>query len=181
MSKEEKDKKGPKLSLWSGSGSKWFEFPFPMLAKHETQALDFPGGILFSISLAIVACNGSQSLEPLEPYKRLQKLAESKGSGSNLKQWILTGDLVGAPTPDPKRAGSREDSPQVRRETLISYFNGEMQKYEARFAKQSLPEDHDDSKEKDLTWELREPVLLALKSLQKEIHIINLDESEDED
>jgi hypothetical protein len=181
MSKEEKDKKGPKLSLWSGNGSKWCEFPFPLLAKDEIEALDFPGGILFSISLAIVACNGSQSLEPLEPYKRLQKLAESKGSGSNLKQWILTGDLAGAPTPDPKRAGSREDSPQVRRETLISYFNGEMQKYEARFAKQSLPEDHDDSKEKDLTWELREPVLLALKSLQKEIHIINLDESEDED
>ena len=108
-------------------------------------------------------------------------MADSKGSGSNLKQWILTGDLTGAPTPDPKRAGSREDSPQVRRETLISYFNGEMQKYEARFAKQSLAEDHDDSKEKDLTWELREPVLLALKSIQKDIQNINLDESEDED
>ena len=157
------------------------EFPFPLLARHETQALDFPGGILFSISLAIVACNGSQSLEPLEPYKRLQKLAESKGTGSNLKQWILTGDLVGAPTPDPKRAGSREDSPQVRRETLISYFNGEMQKYEARFEKQSLAEDHNDYKERDLTWELREPILLALKSLRRDIQSINLEEIEEED
>ena len=152
-----------------------------MLAKDELEVLDFPGGILFSISLAIVACNGSQSLDPLEPYIRLQKLAESKGSGSVVKHWILNGDLADAPTPDTARAGSKDDSPQIRQKALISYFTGEMQKYEARFAKQSLAEDHNDYKERDLTWELREPVLNALKSLQKDIQNINLDEVEEED
>ena len=181
ISREEKAKKGPKLSLWSGEGKKWLEFPYPLLAADELQALDFPGGILFSISLAIVACNGSQSLDPLEPYKRLQKLAESKGSGSILKNWILTGDLGEAPTPDPKRAGSKDDTPQGRRSALITYFAGEEEKYRARFAKQNLAEEHEDAKEKDLTWELREPVLLALKSLQKDIQNINLEEIEEED
>jgi len=177
----ERDLKGPKLYLWSGNGSKWNEFPYPLLSADEITAMDFPGGILFSISLAIVACNGSQSLEPLEPYKRLQKLAESKGSSSTLKRWVLTGDLADAPTPDPKRAGTKEDTPQGRRDTLIAYFAGEIEKYESRFAKQSLAHDHEDSKEKDLTWELREPVLNALKSLQKDVHNINLEEIEEED
>jgi hypothetical protein len=167
--------------LWSGSGAKWLEFPHPLLIAEEIAPLDYPGGILFSISLAIVACNGSQSLEPLEPYNRLQKLAESKGSASILKHWILTGDLADAPTPDPKRAGTKEDTPQVRRETLIGYFSGEVVKYEAKFAKQNLDQDHDEAKEKDITWELRGPVLNALKSLQKDIQNINLDEVEEED
>ena len=181
ISLDEKSLKGPKLSLWSGSGTKWLEFPHPLLAKDELEVLDFPGGILFSISLAIVACNGSQSLDPLEPYIRLQKLAESKGSGSVVKHWILNGDLADAPTPDTARAGSKDDSPQIRQKALISYFTGEMQKYEARFAKQSLAEDHNDYKERDLTWELREPILLALNSLRKDIQSINLEEIEEED
>ena len=181
MSLTERDQKGPKLYLWSGNGSKWLEVPYPLLSADEITALDFPGGILYSISLAIVACNGSQSLEPLEPYKRLQKLADSKGSSSILKRWVLAGDLAEAPIPDPKRAGSKEDTPQGRRETLISYFTGEVEKYESRFAKQSLASDHEDSKEKDLTWELREPVLNALKSLQKDVQSINLEEIEEED
>jgi hypothetical protein len=181
LSDAERAIKGPKLSVWSGEGSKWHAFPHPLLSADEIVPLDFPGGILFSISLAIVACNGSQSLEPLEPYKRLQELADFKSSASTVKRWILKGDLGEGPIPDPARAGSKEDKPQGRRDTLISYLNDYIIKYEARFAKQNLLADHEDSKEKDLTWELREPFLAAIKSLQKDIQNIDLEESEEED
>ena len=152
-----------------------------MLSADEITPLDYPGGILFSISLAIVACNGSQSLDPLEPYKRLQKLADFKSSASTVKRWILKGELADAPTPDAKRAGSSGDTPQARRDALISYLNDFLSKYQARFAKQNLASDHEDAKEKDLTWELREPLLNALKSLQKDIQNIDFEEIEEEE
>jgi hypothetical protein len=173
--------KGPKLYVWSGEGNKWLSFPHPLLSADEIAPLDFPGGILFSISLAIVACNGTQSLDPLEPYKRLQHLADFKSSASIIKRWVLKGDLGEAPTPDPKRAGSKEDQPQVRRDTLIAYLNDYVQKYESKFAKQVLSPDHEDAKEKDLTWELREPLLEAIKSLQKDIQNIELEDFEEEE
>ncbi len=181
MTDDERAMKGPKLSVWSGEGSKWCSFPHPLLSADEIVALDFPGGILFSISLAIVACNGSQSLDPLDPYNRLQKLADFKSSASTVKRWIVRGDLGEGPTPDPKRAGSKEDSPQVRRDTFVAYLNDYITKYEARFAKQSLAADHEEAKEKDLTWELREPILSAIRSLQKDIQNIEFDETEDEE
>jgi hypothetical protein len=152
-----------------------------LLSADEIVPLDFPGGILFSISLAIVACNGSQSLEPLEAYKRLQELADFKSSASTVKRWVLKGNLGDGPVPDPARAGSKEDTPQARREALIAYLNDYITKYETRFAKQSLLADHEDAKAKDLTWELREPFLAAIKSLQKDIQNIDLDESEEEE
>jgi len=181
LSDAERAIKGPKLSVWSGEGSKWYSFPHPLLSADEIVPLDFPGGILFSISLAIVACNGSQSLEPLEAYKRLQELADFKSSASTVKRWVLKGNLGEGPVPDPNRAGSKEDKPQARRDALIAYLNDYIGKYETRFAKQSLMADHEDAKERDLTWELREPLLNAIKSLQKDIQNIDLDESEEEE
>jgi hypothetical protein len=181
LSDAERAIKGPKLSVWSGEGSKWHSFPHPLLSADEIAPLDFPGGILFSISLAIVACNGSQSLEPLEAYKRLQELADFKSSASTVKRWVLKGNLGDGPVPDPARAGTKEDTPQARRNTLIAYLNDNVAKYETRFTKQSLLADHEDAKEKDLTWELREPFLAAIKSLQKDIQNIDLDESEEEE
>jgi len=173
--------KGPKLSVWSGEGNKWLSFPHPMLSPDEITPLDFPGGILFSISLAIVACNGSQSLDPLEPYKRLQKLADFRSYDSTVKRWIIKGELGDAPTPDMKRAGSSDDTPQGRRNALISYINELEDKYRVRFEKQSLASDHQDAKEKDLTWELREHLLTAFKDLQKDIQNIDFEEIEEEE
>ena len=179
LTKDERKKKGPKLSVWSGEGSKYFSFPYPLLATDEIEAMDFPGGIL--VSLAIVACNGSQSLEPLESYKRLQELADVKSTSSALKHWLESGDSTDGPTPDPDRAGRKEDTSEIRRETLLKYISETVAKYEARFARQSLPSDRDGALEKDLTWELREPLLLALRSLQKDIQKLSFEQSETED
>jgi hypothetical protein len=181
LTKDERKKKGPKLSVWSGEGSKYFGFPYPLLSTDEIEAMDFPGGIIFSLSIAIVACNGSQSLEPLEAYKRLQDLADVKSSSSAVKHWLETGDNADGPVPDPDRAGRKEDTADVRRDTLLKYIADTVAKYEARFARQSLPLDRDGSLEKDLTWELREPLLAALTSLQKDIQKLSFEQGETED
>jgi hypothetical protein len=44
-----------------------------------------------------------------------------------------------------------------------------------------LASDRDGSLEKDITWELREPLLLALKTLQKDIQKLSFEQSESED
>jgi hypothetical protein len=143
--------------------------------------MDYPGGLISSLAIAIVACNGTQSLEPLESYKRLQELADLKSSASELKHWLETGDSGRGPVPDAERAGRKEDSADVRRDVLLKYISDNVSKYEARFAKQSLSSDRDDSQDKDLTWEIREPLLEALKSLHKDVAKMDFDAGEDED
>ena len=181
LTKVERKNKGPKLSIWSGDGSKYYSFPYPLLSTDEVEVMDFPGGIIFSLSIAIVACNGSQSLEPLEAYKRLQELADIKSSSSAVKHWLESGDSSDGPTPDPERAGRKEDTAEVRKETLVKYISDTIAKYETRFASQSLATGRDGSLDKDMTWELREPLLDALRSLQKDIQKLSFEQGESED
>ena len=54
-------------------------------------------------------------------------------------------------------------------------------KYQTRFEKQSLPSDHSEAKEKDLTWEIRESLMEALKQLQRDVQSIEIDNIEVED
>jgi hypothetical protein len=181
LTKLERKNKGPKLSVWSGDGSKYYSFPYPLLSTDEVEVMDFPGGIIFSLSIAIVACNGSQSLEPLEAYKRLQELADVKSSSSAVKHWLESGDTSDGPTPDPERAGRKEDTAEVRKDTLVKYISDTIAKYEARFASQSLATERDGSLGKDMTWELREPLLEALRSLQRDIQKLSFEQGESED
>ena len=181
LSDEVLTEKGPKLSVWSGEGSKWFDFPHPLLSPEPIKILDFPGALLYSITLGIVACNASQSLDPLAGYKRLQHLARIDSPSSPMKKWIQTGDLTGAPTPDAKRAGSVGDSADARKTTVAAYIADIIKTYEVRFAAQSLPMDNEKAKPRDLTWEMREAFMRALHSLHKDILAVDTTSEEDDD
>jgi hypothetical protein len=173
--------KGPKLSVWSGEGSKWFDFPHPLLSPDVIKTTDFPGALLYSITLGIVACNASQSLDPLAAYSRLQNLAHIDSPSSPMKKWILTGTLKDGPTPDAKRAGSVSDSAEARKTTIAAYIADLVAKYEARFAKQSLASENENAIPRDLTWEIREALMRALHSLHKEILALDTTSDEDDD
>jgi hypothetical protein len=173
--------KGPKLSVWSGEGSKWFDFPHPLLSPDVIKPNDFPGAILYSITLGIVACNASQSLDPLAPYQRLQSLADIDSPSSPLLKWVVSGNLKDAPTPDPKRAGSSSDSAQARKDAVAAYIADFVAKYKARFEKQSLPHDHPNAMPRDLTWEIREALMGALNSLLKDIQALETESDGDDD
>jgi hypothetical protein len=98
-----------------------------------------------------------------------------------MKKWILTGDLKDAPTPDAKRAGSIGDSADARKAAVSAYIVDFITKYEARFAKQSLPAENENALPRDLTWEIREGLLRALHSLHKEILSVDTTSEEDDD
>jgi predicted component of type VI protein secretion system len=98
-----------------------------------------------------------------------------------MKKWIITGDLKGAPTPEAKRAGTISDSAEARKATIAAYISEFIAKYEARFAKQSLPSGNENAMSRDLTWEIREALMRALISLQKEILAVDITSDEDDD
>jgi hypothetical protein len=114
-------------------------------------------------------------------YKRLQELADVKSSASAVKHWLESGDTSDGPTPDPERAGRKEDTADGRRDALLKYIADTVTKYEARFARQSLSSERDGALEKDITWELREPLLTSLRSLQKDIQKLSFEQGETED
>jgi len=181
ISDEDLSTKGPKLYVCAGESSKWIEFPHPLLSSDLIKTMDFPGALLYSITLGIVACNSSQSLEPLAGYLRLQTLAKIDLPSSPMKKWILTGDLKDAPTPDSKRAGAVTDSAEARKATVAAYIADFIAKYEVRFEKQSLSSEKEGSIPRDLTWEIREALMRALHSLQKEILALDTTSEEDDD
>jgi len=98
-----------------------------------------------------------------------------------MKKWILTGTLKDAPTPDAKRAGSISDSAEARKATIAAYIADFIAKYEARFAKQSLASENENAIPRDLTWEIREALMRALHSLQKDILALDTTSEEDDD
>lgn len=175
-------KLGPKLSLWDSSDNKWLEFPHPLFSKEIIRPNDFPGGILYSISIAILESNGQASLSPLAPYQCLQKLADIDKPDSPTLLWVTKGDLGLSPMPDEKRAGSASGTPDDRKHALMSYIDETIEKYTARFAKQSLPIEREGSIAKDLTWDIREQFMAALNSLKKDIQNLEVNDlGEDED
>ena len=93
----------------------------------------------------------------------------------------MTGELKDAPTPDAKRAGTVSDSADTRKATVAAYIADFIKTYEERFTAQNLPTDHEKAKTRDLTWEIREALMRALHSLQKEIMALDTTSEEDED
>ena len=98
-----------------------------------------------------------------------------------MKKWILTGTLKDAPTPDAKRAGTISDSAEARKATIAAYIADFIAKYEARFAKQSLALENESAIPRDLTWEIREALMRALHTLQKEVLALDTTSEEDDD
>ena len=182
LSEEILTDKGPKLSVWSGDSDIWFDLPHPLFsAEVVRKQQNFPGAVLSSITLSIVECNGQQSLAPLDPYKRLQKLADLESASSPLLKWINAGQTQFAPVPDEKRAGSASDTPVARQEAVAEFIGTEIAKYKARFNKQNIPSGREGALARDLTWEIREQLMNCLVSLKRDIESMDLESEADED
>jgi hypothetical protein len=182
LSEEILTDKGPKLSVWSGDLDVWFDFPHPLFSADVVRKRqNFPGAVLSSITLSIVECNGQQSLAPLAPYKRLQKLADLESASSPLLKWINAGQTQFAPVPDEKRAGLTTDTPAVRRQAVVEFIASEIEKYKTRFEKQGLPSGRDGALTRDITWEIREQLISCLVSLKRDIENLDLESEGDED
>ena len=171
---------GPKLSVWTSEGTKWIDFPHPLLSAKIIKQVDFPGAILFSSLIAIVDCSSTLNLTPLEPYRRLQTLSIVDSPTAPIKKWIIHGKVEqGAPIPESKRAGLETDTLESRRTAVVKFLKDQITKYEERFAKQSAT--FGETLPRDLTWEIRDLVLYSLNALIKDINALDAGEEEDSD
>jgi hypothetical protein len=162
-------KLGPKLELWNGESDEGYRsFPYPLLHGSEPSALDYPGLVLYSLSIALVACNLENSLTALDPYKRLIDLS-SIAAGSAMHKWVIGGNSNAAgPGVDPGRGGSATDSWESRRDSVVNYLRSQ----EIEFKKISDIDVKPGMEAPLLTWEIRVEVAEALAALIEEVSSI---------
>ena len=174
-------KLGPRLEIWSGekgqgNNSENFEFPYPLLHVENVLPADYPGVVLYSLSIALVMCNLGNNLEPMDAYKRLSNLG-STGPGSELMTWILEGKGGDERHPvDQKRAGLSSGNWESRRDTVATYLQQQMDEFNELISKvdaevkMGLPAPI-------LTWEIRVEVKESLTSLLSEVKAMMPDET----
>jgi Tubulin like len=172
-------KLGPKLELWNGAQDEGYKtFPYPLLHVTEPSTLDYPGLVLSSLSIALVACNLENSLTALDPYKRLLELS-STAAGSPLFEWVVSGkvDLSG-PKVDPSRGGPGVDEAGSenwikRRDAVTTYLRQQI----VEFTKVSEIDVKPGMEAPFITWEIRHEVIEALELLIGEVSLIEPQET----
>ena len=156
--------RGPLLKIWSGPKNDWVEFPHPLLYPGSTPPHDYLGVVLESLSVAMAMCNAVGSLDPLKPYHRLIELGGSENEVcEDLAKWIQLGERDSkAPKQNSARAGSSDDSIEIRREKAAGYIDQE----KAKFITEVVNiDEHGDPRTYPVTWEVRDDVIAALGNL----------------
>ncbi len=146
---------GPKVSIWIDPTSKFTGFPHPLYSSQTVRNVDdYPGVILESLAIAMANCSLAQSLDPLEPYKRLVEL----GGGDNddwvaLNNWIRKGQVEsGAEMPREDRAGLPTQTEDERRAACVAYINQMRDEFEERVQ----VDPHKDPNTYPIVWEIRD-------------------------
>jgi hypothetical protein len=156
---------GPHIKVWSPKEAGFDSFPYPLMYGGVVEAENYPGAVLKSLSIALVMCNSEGSLAPLDAYKRLIDLGEiESGQTSALLNWILTGTLSGNSVrqPDPKRAGSKDQSMEDRKAVVVKY----LEELSAEFRDDVENLDYKrDARNTTLTWEIKHEVRRAINEV----------------
>lgn len=152
--------RGPSVSVWAGSGSKWVDFPQPLHAKEPvTNADEYLAVALNSLVLAMIQCNQVGSLAPLQPYQRLVDLGDT---WSQLDKWILDGELEeGAPNPLGESAGTPDMEMDERKKACESFFIAEQEYFRSELKQLKQ---YESSRVYPLWWELREEIDAELQA-----------------
>lgn len=148
--------KGPRVSVWVDPTKGWKSFPYPLHSSQIAKNVDdYPAIVLDSLIVALADCYSSNSLEPLDAYKRLMELGGgNQDQWPDLENWILNGSMKqGAPTPRPERAGSANDSPNSRKDASVAYVTEMHDKFKSRMA---ALDPHVDPRTYPIIWEIRD-------------------------
>jgi hypothetical protein len=173
---ESYEEKGPKLSVWINSNTKYSPFPHPLYYPGVAPIDDLAGIVLQSLTIALANCYEQTSLAPLEAYKRLHKLGDAESEFSELVDWVRNGasSQTGAPVPLADRAGSSDQSFEERQTRCVSWLTQELTKFKANVA---TVEAKDDFRSYPVTWEIRAEVISALSDLISSISRIRPQDS----
>ena len=161
---------GPKLSIYSAGQQRYEAFPYPLLYPGITPPEDYPGAILNSLAIALALCNSEANLEPLIPFHRLMELGDTSTT-SDLLTWVVRGafNFANLPTPSKERAGSKDDSVDVRKKAIISYFEDCLQD----FAETIENIDHrGDTSKLNYTWEIRQEIRDSINELIQKVSAV---------
>ena len=136
-------------------------FPFPLLSDKPVPSIDLVAAVLQSLVIAMVDVHTKGNLSPLVPYHRLIELG--KNHDTHLGDWIHDGTLPpGAPSPDPKLAGTADGPAEGRKEAILNVFKRARVNYVELFDQTKR---NNDSFKAPLSWELRDQILEAIDSL----------------
>ena len=151
-------------------------FPFPLLSDRPVPSIDLVAAVLQSLLIAMVDVHTKGNLSPLVPYHRLIELG--KNHDTHLGDWIHDGTLPpGAPTPDPKLAGTADGPAEGRKEAIRGALLGARADYVELFDQTKRD---NNSFKAPLSWELRDQILAAVDSLTAATNAITGDETSDE-
>lgn len=160
--------RGPELKVWDASARKLASFPYPLLHPGIAEPHDYPGVVMESLMVAMVACSAQSSTIPLRPYQALMDLGGSDSTLSDtLREWLQLGSLPEkSPVPDPTRAGSAAGTLEERQEALRAYLDQEL----ADFSDQVMRQDPDTSVyDYPVSWEVRSQIADAIQSVRSAV------------
>ena len=167
---------GPKLEVWSGKqgyGNRKdnYEFPHPLLHVSNPSSADYPGLVLYSLSIALVMSNLENNLNALQAYGRLRELGEAL---LPLKEWILNGIGPDANHPiNPQRAGTSADPWDARKAKVLAHLEKERTEFMGVYNQEVRP----GVQPPIITWEIREEILAALTEIVAFVESLSPDES----
>jgi hypothetical protein len=128
-------------SLTGGTGG-WHSMPHPLLRPFGSPA-EAPAAVLESLPLALLEVYSMRSLDPLKAFHRLRDLGSAghlqgmetyETLNDELSLWVREGTVDhSAPMPD-TRAGSPDETAEMRRKRVVERLGGLRQAYERRFA-----------------------------------------------
>lgn len=160
--------RGPELKVWDASARKHASFPYPLLHPGIAEPHDYPGVVMESLMVALVACSALSSTAPLRPYQALMELGGAENPLSKtLRDWLQLGTLpVKAPDPDVARAGSASGTLEERQQALRAFLDQEL----ADFEEQVVRQDPDTSiYDFPVSWELRSQITDAILSVRSAV------------
>jgi hypothetical protein len=160
--------RGPELSVWDASGRQQEKFPFPLLHPGIAEPHDYPGVVMESLMVAMVACSAQSSTAPLRPYQALMDLGGTDAVLSDtLRNWLQLGQIPDkAPAPSAERMGSKGDALGARQDALHRWLDGELEKFEDQVVRQ----DPDTSVyDYPVSWEIREQIKTAIRDLRSAV------------
>jgi hypothetical protein len=166
--------RGFKLSILDDRG-KALSFPHPLLGlQRNSPAQDQLPAVLVSLGLALMKCNTTSSLAPLEPYHRMMKFGDQVDE--LLGQWLRTGKIsVGIANHNNDEVGN---TPETRRAWLLKRIDKAREAHEKIF---KLIDESESLYNQPQVWEIRHLVFAALNKCEQSVHLLVDDPDEDDD
>jgi hypothetical protein len=121
------------VRIFDPSASEWRPFPFPFVGATPQSDRDLLAAVLESMPLALLAISQETSMAPMRPYSRLHELGHD--AGRHLRRWITTGETDAAGiVPKIEVAGRASDTPDARRDCLVTWLSQRQKRYEVDFS-----------------------------------------------